>query len=505
MNLFEFYPYLSSSDHSLKQTQGLLIEFIQFPQQITSLLSLCLEEEHKSSPKYLLLLNLSEVSSSHSKSFATLDIVETNPFKHLTHLSLRLSSLDETSFRKYLLTNYQSLKSENEKLTRSLQLLQSDVRILTQENSGKSSQLDSLRRQFNQELSGREKSLEERLRSVEEENKNLKSQREKDEELITKLKSEVAEKDEILKSFEEEVIKLTDTMSSEDDIKKRILSLQESLEQLQQSLEDKNGELIEKNNQIEILSDDLQKGHEIIRKLQNETLRVHSKLDLLNEVSSKQDYIVTEKDEKLKELESDLKLCMQRMKKKESESEKHRKEVEKLREQLNESEEQIKTNENLICWLNKQLASLKPSPSLPPERMAACVSTGVHTNGISSRLTAADSSKNGRNPVVRNPVVGMTVSGRPITSSSSANNNPSSNNHQKAEQTKFSNRNPGSSRGGDCRISSATGGGKLNPLALSPSLPLPPVSAPSHLLPLVNLNDKHVRSSGLNHLVYSKN
>ena len=504
MTLFQFDPYLSGSNYSLKQTQGLLIEFIQFPQQITSLLSLCLEEEHKSSPKYLLQLNLSEVSSSHSRSFATLDIIETNPFKHLTHLSLRLSSLDETSFRKYLLTNYQSLRSENEKLTRSLQLLQSDVRILTQENSGKSSQLDSLRQQFNQELSEREKLLEQRLRSLEQENTNLKSQKEKDEELITKLKSEVAEKDQMLKSVEEEVIKLTDTMSSEHDIKKRILSLQESLEQLQQSLEDKNEELIEKNNQIEILTDDLQKGHEIIRKLQNETLRAHSKLDLLNEVSSKQDYIVTEKDEKLKQLESDLKLCMQRMKKKESESEKHRKEVEKLREQLNESEEQIKTNENLICWLNKQLASLKPSPSLPPERMAACVSTGVptgHTNGISSRLTTADSSKNGRAPVV-----GMTVSGRPIITSSSANNNPSGNNHhQKAEQTKFSNRNPGSSRGGDCWISSATGGGKLNPLALSPSVALPPVSAPSHPLPQVNLNDKHVRSSGLNHLVYSKN
>lgn len=503
MTLFQSDPYLSGSNYSLKQTQGLLIEFIQFPQQITSLLSLCLEEEHKSSPKYLLQLNLSEVSPSHTRSFATLDIIETNPFKHLTHLSLRLSSLDETSFRKYLLTNYQSLKSENEKLTRSLQLLQSDVRILTQENSGKSSQLDSLRQQFNQELSGREKSLEKRLRSLEEENKDLKSEREKDEELITRLKSEVGEKDQMLKSVEEEVIKLTDTMSSEDDIKKRILSLQGSLEQLQQSLEDKNEELIEKNNRIEILTDDLQKGHEIIRKLQNETLRAHSKLDLLNEVSSKQDLIVTEKDEKLEQLESDLKLCMQRMKKKENESEKHRKEVEKMREKLNESEEKIKTNENLICWLNKQLASLKPSPSLPPERMGACVSTGVpsgHTNGVSSRLTGtADSSKNGRGPIV-----GMTVSGRPIISSSSA-NNPSSNNHQKAEQSRFSNRNPGSSRGGDCRISSVAGGGKLNPLALSPSLPLPPVSAPSHLLPLVNLNDKHVRSSGLNHLVYSKN
>ena len=115
----------------------------------------------------------------------------------------------------------------------------------------------------------------------------------------------------MLKSVEEEVFKLTGTISSEDDIKKRILSLQESLEQLQQSLEGKSEEVIEKTNQIEILTNDLQKGHEIIRKLQNETLRAHSKLDLLNEVSSKQDHVVSEKEEKLKQMEVDLKLCMQ--------------------------------------------------------------------------------------------------------------------------------------------------------------------------------------------------
>lgn len=455
---------------------------------MTSLLTLCSDEEHKSSPKYLLQLNVCDLNTSTTKSFATLEIIETNPFKHLTHLSLRLSSLDETSFRKYLLSNFQSLRNENEKLTRNLQLLQNDIRILTQENNGKSSQLESLRQQFCQELNEREKSMEQQIRHLQQENCSLKDEREKDKEIIAQQKDEITEKNQMLESVEEEVIKLTDTMSSENDIKKRIQNLQTNLEQLQQSLEEKNEELIEKTNQIEILTNDLEKGHEIIRKLQNETVRAHSKLDLLNEVSSKQDDIVSEKEEKLKQLESDLKLCMQRMKKKEYESDKYRKELDKLREQLNESEEQIKTNENLICWLNKQLASLKPSPSSPPERMA-CVSTGVpttgHTNGmISSRLTE----KNGRNPAV-----GMTVSGRPIITSST-NNNPS--NNQK-EQTKFALRNTGSARDW---VSS--GGRKLNPLALSPSIAPP---SAGHFLPQVNLNDKHVRSAGLNHLVYPKN
>lgn len=475
----------------MKQNQGLLIDFIQFPQQLTSLLKLCSEEEHKSLPKYLLQLNVSDLNSSSTKSFSTLEIIEANPFKHLTHLSLRLSSLDETSFRKYLLTNFQSLRNENDNLTRNLQLLQNDIRILSQENSGKSSQLESLRQQYCQELGEREKSMEQQVRNLQQENFSLKDEREKNKEIIAQLKDEITEKNQMLKSVEEEVIKLTDTMSSEDDIKKRIQNLQTNLEQLQQSLEEKNEELMEKTNQIELLTKDLEKGHEIIRKLQNETVRAHSKLDLLNEVSCKQDDIVSEKEEKLKQLESDLKLCMQRMKKKEYESEKYRKEVDKLKELLNESEEQIKTNENLICWLNKQLASLKPSPSSPPERMA-CVPTGVpttgHTNGmISSRLTE----KNGKIPAV-----GMTVSGRPIITSSYANNNPS--NNQK-EQTKFV-RNTGSARVD--WVSSGGGGRKLNPLALSPSTQPP---SAGHFLPQVNLNDKHVRSSGLNHLVYPKN
>ena len=180
------------------------------------------------------------------------------------------------------------------------------------------------------------------------------------------------------------------------------------------------------------------------------------------------------------------------MKKKECESEKYRKEVDKLKEQLNESQEQIKSNENLICWLNKQLSSLKPYPSSPPERMT-CVSTGVpaattgHTNGISSRLT--ESCKDSRAPAV-----GMTVSGRPIITSSA--NNPCNN---RREQTKFT-RNS-STRGGD-GTPSGGGGRKLNPLALSPTISPP---SAGHFLPQVNLNDKHVRSSGPNHLVYPKN
>lgn len=360
-------------------------------------------------------------------------------------------------------------------------MLQNDIRILTQESNGRSSQLDSLRQQFSQELSEREKALGEQIRSVQHENSSLKEQGEKDRELIDQLKEEVTEKNQMLKSVEEEVVKLTDTMSSEDDIKKRILSLQRSLEQLQQNLGEKTEEVIEKTNQIEMLTNDLQKGHEIIRKLQSETVRAHSKLDLLNEVSNKQDHIVSEKEDKLKQLETDLKLCMQRMKKKEFESEKYRKDIDKLKEQLNEADERIKSNENLICWLNKQLASLKPSPSSPPERMV-CVPTGVpttttgHTNGISSRLTGRNCSA---------PTVGMTVSGRPIIAS----NNPSNNRNT-------------ATRGGDFVSSGVGVGRKLNPLALSPSIAPP---SAGYFLPQVNLNDKHVRSSGLNHIVYSKN
>ncbi|XP_064625249.1 spindle assembly abnormal protein 6 homolog [Lineus longissimus] len=86
---------------SLKCQQGLLVDFGAFPQKFIDLLELCLQEERRESPKYLLQFLCPAISGSDKDTWA-LNVVETNPFKHLTHLSLRFLPGKDNDVKKYL-------------------------------------------------------------------------------------------------------------------------------------------------------------------------------------------------------------------------------------------------------------------------------------------------------------------------------------------------------------------------------------------------------------------
>jgi chromosome segregation ATPase len=135
----------------------------------------------------------------------------------------------------------------------------------------------------------------------------------------------------------------------------KYLCLQEEQEEL----------LNEREAQLDTIGIDLRKANDIIRKLQSEIQKTHSKLDVLNKVTTKQDEVVTKKDDRLQQLEKDLKVCLDRMKKKESEHENLRSQLASLKNKFDESQQLIKTNEKVITWLNKQLAVRQADPSSP--------------------------------------------------------------------------------------------------------------------------------------------
>ncbi|CAI8034302.1 Spindle assembly abnormal protein 6 homolog [Geodia barretti] len=143
---FLFNLSLGEADfQGLKVQQGLLVDFTAFPQKFIDLLDLCLSEANQERPKFLLHLWL----GGEEQGYSQLEVVETNPFRHLTHLQLRLVPASDTYLKKYLADCLLSLKVENEELNARLISTKSDLAAQLAESqtslSSRSQELERLR------------------------------------------------------------------------------------------------------------------------------------------------------------------------------------------------------------------------------------------------------------------------------------------------------------------------------------------------------------------------
>ncbi|KAG7156338.1 spindle assembly abnormal protein 6 homolog [Homarus americanus] len=94
--------------HSLRQAQGLLVDFNAFPHKFVELVNSCIKENEKDSPRFVLVLRFSDDSGGN----ATLEVVEVNIFKHLCHLALTLAPAPTQLKLSYLADCCKALKSE---------------------------------------------------------------------------------------------------------------------------------------------------------------------------------------------------------------------------------------------------------------------------------------------------------------------------------------------------------------------------------------------------------
>uniref|UniRef100_A0A7N8WUS4 Spindle assembly abnormal protein 6 homolog n=1 Tax=Mastacembelus armatus TaxID=205130 RepID=A0A7N8WUS4_9TELE len=174
---FLFSLSISEEDfQSLKVQQGLLIDFASFPQKFIDLLNLCYSEQESNHPRFLLQLSC---QSPVLEGPANFSVVETNAFKHLNHLSLRLAQGSDKEVKDYLAVCLSSLKAEKnalemklkkteDDLSRQLSCAQQTLSEKTKEldklHSEWTSQTNSLSSRYSQELrSEREKAVESRL------------------------------------------------------------------------------------------------------------------------------------------------------------------------------------------------------------------------------------------------------------------------------------------------------------------------------------------------------
>uniref|UniRef100_A0AAV2KWT3 Spindle assembly abnormal protein 6 homolog n=1 Tax=Knipowitschia caucasica TaxID=637954 RepID=A0AAV2KWT3_KNICA len=152
---FLFNLSISEEDfQSLKVQQGLLVDFSSFPQKFIELLNLCHSEQDANCPRFLLQLCSQGPAP---EGLSTLSVVETNAFKHLNHLSLRLSPGSDRDVKDYLASCLARLKEDKDALELRLKKTEDDLSrqlSCTQQTlCEKSKELDKLRSEWAEQSS----------------------------------------------------------------------------------------------------------------------------------------------------------------------------------------------------------------------------------------------------------------------------------------------------------------------------------------------------------------
>lgn len=358
-DLFFLYNLVISEDdfQSLKLQQSLLVDYTAFPQKFIDLLHQCVNEENKDAPRFL--LQLSYTGPVLGSSPAQLDVVETNSFKHLTHLSLRFQPANDVEVKTYLATCLrcikeekcvlqQALKKTEEDLNRQLVCAQqalsdkiSELEKLKNDSSLKISELHSQhtteitsekekahqaytqllqqyeqqRREFDCSLQKSTQQMQNRVSELELSNKELLERRYKAESTVRELHSKVQGLEEELQRAQQKVSSLGRENTALDgechDKEKEINHLQTRLAVLEQELKDKD-QIVQRSNEILLATQQQKTGLEAsTEKKQAQIGKLEATIQSLSAELLKANTII-------KKLQGDLKTLMGKLKLKNS-------------------------------------------------------------------------------------------------------------------------------------------------------------------------------------------
>ncbi|CAB0014427.1 unnamed protein product [Nesidiocoris tenuis] len=341
---FFFYSLVVSEEDylKLKTSQGLLVDFDNFPTQVVRLLEQCKDCDSHSA-KFLLLLE-EEGRAEYARTL--LKIVETNNFKHLCHLVLSIEHGSDEEIKKILVKKIKTLKEHNAKAEKTILSLESQL-------SSKDSMLQSAEMKTN-EIERRWK--EEKIASRAEADKALKDELEKlrRAQLDSQIRHE-REKNELeekhsaaLRSKETEISKLrienqilldkrTHAEVNASENAKRIESLESELSNIR-------SDLVASRKLNGKLENDLREKERALANLKSKTGNAEQELKEKLALMSRQEELLKSAQEHKTRLENALK-------------EKEAYVAKKQKTIQNVSEELIKANE-IIAKLQKEINSL---------------------------------------------------------------------------------------------------------------------------------------------------
>ncbi|KAK2149873.1 hypothetical protein LSH36_433g02018 [Paralvinella palmiformis] len=307
-DLFFLYSLkLTEEDfQSLKTQQGLLVDFGAFPQRFISLLDLCIKEEHSDCPKFVLHLISNGTSNT---STANLNVIETNPFKHLTHLTLKLLPGTDGDIKKYLAQCLKTLKTQSEAQQR----------------------FEQEKRDLEERYQRIIRELETRTKQFDVTNKDLTEKKYKADATIHELRTRQSLLEEDCNRTKHELQTTRRDNASLDhdyhELEKETNQLRTKLAVHEQELKDK--EDLEKRLADLLLSEKQQK------------------LKLRTQVTAEQEKLLIEKNKEMEEIRKELESTKRQLQQKEDENHKLNKSLEDTMAKLEESKQLLKTNENV--------------------------------------------------------------------------------------------------------------------------------------------------------------
>uniref|UniRef100_A0A4W2FG33 Spindle assembly abnormal protein 6 homolog n=1 Tax=Bos indicus x Bos taurus TaxID=30522 RepID=A0A4W2FG33_BOBOX len=395
---FLYNLVISEEDfQSLKFQQGLLVDFLAFPQKFIDLLQQCTQEYAKEIPRFLLQLVSTEAILDNSP--ALLNVVETNPFKHLTHLSLKLLPGNDVEIKKFLADCLKCSKEEKLSLTQSLDDVTRQLNFTQKTLSEKIQELDKLRNEWashtatlsnkhSQELTNeKEKALQaqvqyqqqheqqkkdleilhqrnmqqlqNRLSELETANKDLTERKYKGDSTIRELKAKLSGVEEELQRAKQEVLSLRRENSTLDaechEKEKHINQLQTKVAVLEQEIKDKDQLVLRTKEAFDTIQEQKVALEENGEKNQVQLGKLEATIKSLSAELLKANEII-------KKLQGDLKTLMGKLKLKNTVTiqqekllaEKEEK-LQKEQKELQDVGQSLRIKEQEVCKLQEQL------------------------------------------------------------------------------------------------------------------------------------------------------
>ncbi|KFO94422.1 Spindle assembly abnormal protein 6, partial [Buceros rhinoceros silvestris] len=399
---FLYNLVISEEDfQSLKSQQGLLVDFSAFPQKFIDLLQQCIQEQNKDIPRFLLQLVSSASVLDHTP--VSLNVVETNPFKHLTHLSLKFLPGNDAEVKKFLASSLKCLKEDKmmleEKLRKTEEDLTRQLSYTQQSLSEKSRELDKLKNewtsytaaltnkhtqeltsekeralqaqtQYQQQHEQQKKELENlhqksiqqlqnRLSELEVINKDLTERRYKGDSTVRELKAKLSATEDECQRAKQEALSLrreNTTLDAECHEKEKLINqLQTRVAVLEQEIKDKDQLVIRTKEVLDatqeqkaIMEESTEKKQSHIEKLETTIKSLSAELLKANEI--------------IKKLQGDLKTLMSKLKLKNTVTIQQEKllaekeeRLQKEQKELQEMGQSLRMKEQEVCRLQEQL------------------------------------------------------------------------------------------------------------------------------------------------------
>ncbi|NWW93530.1 SAS6 protein, partial [Rhynochetos jubatus] len=398
---FLYNLILSEEDFQRQSQQGLLVEFSAFPQKFIDLLQQCVQEQDKDLPRFLLQLVSPASVLDHMP--VSLNVVETNPFKHLTHLSLKFLPGNDAAIKKFLASCLKGLKEDKAMLEEKLRKTEEDLTrrlsCVQQSLSEKSRELEKLRNewtsravaltsthtqelasekeralqaqaQYQQQQEQQKKELENlhqksiqllqnRLSELEAVNKDLTERRYKGDATVRELKAKLLGLEEECQRAKQEVLSLrreNATLDAECHEKEKLLNqLQTRVAVLEQEIRDKD-QLISRTKEV------LEATQEQKAILEEGTERTQSHTEKLETTIKSLSAELLKANEIIKKLQGDLKTLMSKLKLKNTVTIQQEKllaekeeRLQKEQRELQETGQALHVKEQEVCKLQEQL------------------------------------------------------------------------------------------------------------------------------------------------------